>query len=232
MSSDALHPSADASSELKRRLTQLPSELPEFLTQKSKRKGSSSNALEDEDRESKLSKKRSKKPPALPLKVNPADFISSPSFRAGVNDWGSLGKIKNETPWNKYERMDVIKRGRKADAARSKDSQSSLLVVIHKLEPHHLNQSKVLLDSHDVNLVELLEIYRFEDLHYVVTEYTVVCLHQIIAIELTLQERHISTICGQVGYVNLRKLQGSHYVDFCRYEISIKAWPVAHSLGS
>ena len=48
------------------------------------------------------------------------------------------------------------------------------------------------------NLVEVMELYKFQGKTVLILEYVQVSLKQVIAIPLDLKEVHVSTICGQV----------------------------------
>jgi hypothetical protein len=77
--------------------------------------------------------------------------------------------------------------------------------------------SSNLLSYRHQNLIEVIELYKFQGQTFLISEYLQVSLKRIIAVPLDLEEVHVSTICSQVSLTcssfEIRK-------PTCRYSIA------------
>jgi hypothetical protein len=122
------------------------------------------------------------RPPRLPLSVNPP--TATPS---------KPPPIQHESPWNTYKSIRVVERGGMV-AVSCIRSDSAKMVTVKKLSCGLVNE---LVASRHENLLSVLELYKFERTLFVITDYTLISLKQVISLH-NLQEAHISSICNQV----------------------------------
>ncbi|KAH6704170.1 hypothetical protein BKA61DRAFT_581412 [Leptodontidium sp. MPI-SDFR-AT-0119] len=75
------------------------------------------------------------------------------------------------------------------------------MVVIKELVSHDFLELRKC--QHE-NLLAITEVYRFQGVFSIITDYTAATLKQIIAIPLPLEERHVSATCRQVHPSSLK----------------------------
>jgi hypothetical protein len=102
---------------------------------------------------------------------------------------------RKESPWNEYTILhDPIDRGGEVVAA-YKQTVPVQMVTIKKLASGFVKNE--LSSSYHKNLLAILELYQYDGIHYVITDYTIASLINIIAVPFPLQEHHISATCWQ-----------------------------------
>ena len=138
-------------------------------------------------------------PLRLPLVVKTAQSLS-PTIAETVKatdrpDSPSELSIHHQSPWDTYRLVREIGRGGKTKAAGTR--RIPIIMVTVKDVNLALPSSTVLGYRHQ-NLVEVIELYKFEEKTFLISEYAQVSLKRVIAIPLDLEEVHVSTICSQV----------------------------------
>jgi hypothetical protein len=129
---------------------------------------------------------KGKLPKLAPLRpVNPNPPSAAPS---------KPPPVIYESPWDRYNRLPLstLKRGSKIIVAYSRTDVVKM-VSINKL-PSDFKQPE--LNRHK-NLLAILEQYRYEGAHYIVTDYTAASLKSLINIPIPFDERHVSVTCRQ-----------------------------------
>lgn len=124
------------------------------------------------------------RPPRLPLRLNPPTATATPS---------KSPPIQHKSPWDTYKSIRVVDRGGLVTVSCMR-SDSARLATVKKL-PCGLVRELVV--SHHENLLSVLEVYKFETALFMITDYTLCSLQQIILLH-DLQEPRISSICYQV----------------------------------
>ena len=136
-------------------------------------------------------------PLSINLPINLPDTVSGKPFpkmsmKAQQNQ---PPPILIERPWNTYTSLHPLERGGRVIAACTRQVPIKM-VTVKKLSSENLKELGKC--QHD-NLLTIIELYRFEGIFFVITDYTVATLKQIIAIPLPLEELHISATCRQAS---------------------------------
>ena len=121
--------------------------------------------------------------PRLPLKANlPTSTPSKPP------------PTRNESPWNTYTHLGLLERGGEVITACTRVVPVKM-VAVKRLSSDF---SKELATCQHENLLSVLELYKHDGAFFVITDYTVATLKQIIgSSSRPLQELHVSAICQQ-----------------------------------
>lgn len=120
--------------------------------------------------------------PRLPLSVRPP--TTTPS-KPPPTQYDSL--------WDTYKPTQLVNRGGVVTSACTR-SDPDKLVTIKRLSSRFFKELAVC--QHE-NLLAVLELYKFDDELFVVTDYTTATLKQLISSQGELQEACVSSICRQ-----------------------------------
>ena len=145
----------------------------------------------------------------FPIKVNPPEvvsekFVSKTSIKTSLVD--QLPPVRVESPWNLYISLRQLERGGQVTVAYTRKTPVQMVVVKELLSDNFMELRKC---QHD-NLLTILEIYLFQGIYFVITDYTAVTLKQVIAIPLPLEELHVSATCRQVLPLSTKFRHFSH----------------------
>jgi hypothetical protein len=143
-------------------------------------------------------KERAEKPRRIPLPVNqPSAAPSRPPLAAAGKKGQSSEPFTplTEDPWSTYAPIRSLERGGEVTAAHTKGVPVEM-VVVKKLSSEFI---KELRKCEHLNLLSTIAVYQHGKEFFVVTDYTVVTLQQIIATRRPLQELHVSVTCRQAS---------------------------------
>ena len=144
------------------------------------------------------SKERAKKPPQIPLPVNqPSAAPSRPPLVTAGKKWPGTEPFTPlpEDPWSTYAPIRSLERGGEVTAAHTRGDPVEM-VVVKKLSSEFV---KELRKCKHQNLLTTIALYLHRKELFVVTDYTVVTLQQIIATQHPLQELQVSVTCCQAS---------------------------------
>lgn len=131
----------------------------------------------------------------LPLKINPPDAIPErppPIMSISITKEDLIPPVITESPWKKYKPLRPLERGGQVTAACTRIVPVKMVAVKQVSD-----DLRKLGNCQHENLLAVIEMYQCEGAFFVITDYTVATLKQIIAIRLPLEEIHISTTCRQ-----------------------------------
>ena len=126
-----------------------------------------------------------KVPPSLPLMANQPSAVAS-----------KLPPVRNESPWKMYKPLPLpsLDRGGKVIVAYGKNPPVKM-VSIRELSSGLRSPAP----SRHKNLLAVLEVFRHDGAHFIVTEYAAASLKSLITIPMPFEERHVSATCRQGG---------------------------------
>ena len=132
----------------------------------------------------------------LPFRVNQPDAIPArplPTTTIKTTPGTQAPTVRTESPWKTFTALRTLERGGEVTAACTQKAPVGM-VAVKKLSSISV---KELAKFQHENLLSIIELYRFGGEFFVITDYTVATLKQIIAIPLPLEELHISATCRQ-----------------------------------
>ena len=136
-------------------------------------------------------------PSRLPIKINPPNMISEklvPKSGIKTSQVDQLPPVRVESPWNPYISLRHLERGGQVTVAYSRKIPVHMVVIKELLSDNFMELRKC---QHE-NLLTTIEVYRFQGVFFVITDYTAATLKQVISIPLHLEELHVSATCRQV----------------------------------
>jgi hypothetical protein len=138
----------------------------------------------------------------LPIRVNPPDVVLEKSVletSIKTSEVDQLPPVRLESPWNLYIFLRHLERGGQVTVAYTRKVPVRVVVIKELLSDNFMELRKC---QHE-NLLAIMEVYRFQGVFFVITDYTAATLKQVIAIPLPLKELHVSATCRQVrlGYI-------------------------------
>ena len=148
----------------------------------------------------KLSLQRKDKPPSV-AKAEVQNTVQVPRlpFKANLptSTPSKPPPTRNESPWNTYTHLGLLERGGEVTTACTRVVPVKM-VAVKRLSSDF---AKELATCQHENLLSVLELYKHDGTFFVITDYTVATLKQIIgSSSRPLQELHISAICQQGRY--------------------------------
>ncbi|CZT53524.1 uncharacterized protein RSE6_15145 [Rhynchosporium secalis] len=140
---------------------------------------------------------RTQLPFRLPIRINPPDVdLDQPVLKTNIktSEVVQLPAVRVESPWNSYISLRHLERGGQVTVAYTRHVPVRMVTIKEILSDSFMELRKC---QHE-NLLAIVEVYRFQGVFFVITDYTVITLKQIIAIPLPLEESHVSATCRQV----------------------------------
>ncbi|CZS99517.1 uncharacterized protein RAG0_07883 [Rhynchosporium agropyri] len=131
----------------------------------------------------------------LPIKINPPDVISDqlvPKTNIKTSEVAQLLAVRVESPWDSYISLRQLERGGQVTVAYTRHVPVRLVAVKELLSDSFVELRKC---QHE-NLLAIMEVYRFQGVFFVITDYTATTLKQVIAIPLPLEELHGVVLTG------------------------------------
>lgn len=102
-----------------------------------------------------------------------------------------------KSPWSAYIPLRNLERRGKVTVAYTKKIPVRVVVVKKLVSNSFMELRKC---QHE-NLLTIAEVYQFQSVLFVITDYTAATLKQVIAIPLPIQELHVSATCRQVRLI-------------------------------
>lgn len=136
-------------------------------------------------------------PHRLPIRINPPDVVlERPVLEASIktSQADPLPPVRVESPWKSYISLRHLERGGQVTVAYTRKIPVHMVVIKELFSDNFIELRK---RQHE-NLLAITEVYRFQGIFFVITEYTAATLKQVIAIPLPLEEQHVSATCRQV----------------------------------
>ncbi|KAH9205162.1 hypothetical protein DL95DRAFT_417642 [Leptodontidium sp. 2 PMI_412] len=133
----------------------------------------------------------------LPIRANPPDMVLEkpvPKTNIEISEVDQLPPVRVESPWNFYISLRHLERGGQVTVAYTRKVPVRVVVIKELVSHDFLELRKC---QHE-NLLAIMEVYRFQGVFFIITDYTAATLKQIIAIPLPLEERHVSATCRLV----------------------------------
>ncbi|CZT07004.1 uncharacterized protein RAG0_12589 [Rhynchosporium agropyri] len=161
----------------------------------------------------------------LPIKINPPDVISDqlvPKTNIKTSEVAQLLAVRVESPWDSYISLRQLERGGQVTVAYTRHVPVRLVAVKELLSDSFVELRKC---QHE-NLLAIMEVYRFQGVFFVITDYTATTLKQVIAIPLPLEELHVCVVRDDSIHTSLIAGALAHF-DECKTEES----SAARSLG-
>jgi hypothetical protein len=138
--------------------------------------------------------------PAKPSKDPPSGSYNRPaSTEPDVQRFQLPLTVKDESPWTTYVRDYQVKLGGPISVAERK-GPSLRLVVVKQLSTANIDgKLSILRLILGGSFIRCIEIFRFEDVLHIVSEYIIMSLLQIVAAPRYPRESHMAAIIGQVN---------------------------------
>jgi len=136
-------------------------------------------------------------PSRLPLMANPSDVVSEASVsktRIKSSLENQFPPVQVESPWELYKSLRHLERGGQVTVAHTRNIPVHMVIIKELVSDSFIELRKC---QHE-NLLSIIEIYRFQNVFFVITDYTAATLKQVIAIPLPIEELHVSATCRQV----------------------------------
>lgn len=114
--------------------------------------------------------------------------------------------VKDESPWTTYVRDYQVELGGLVSVAERKAPGFGLVIVKRLSTANTDGKISMLRLISRSSFIHCIEIFRFEDVLYVVSEYMTMSLLQIVAAPQYPRESHVAAIIGQV-YLTYRRTQ-------------------------
>ncbi|KAG4410875.1 hypothetical protein IFR04_015987 [Cadophora malorum] len=133
----------------------------------------------------------------LPIRINPPDVAlqnPAPKTIIKTSEVVQLPPVQVESPWKTYISLRHLERGGQVTVAYTRKVPVRVVVIKELQSDSFMEMRKC---QHE-NLLAIVEVYRFQGVFFVITDYTAATLKQVIAIPLPLEELHVSATCRQV----------------------------------
>ena len=133
----------------------------------------------------------------LPIRINPPDVAlqnPAPKTIIKTSEVVQLPPVQVESPWKTYISLRHLERGGQVTVAYTQKVPVRVVVIKELQSDSFMEMRKC---QHE-NLLAILEVYRFQGVFFVITDYTAATLKHVIAIPLPLEELHVSATCRQV----------------------------------
>jgi hypothetical protein len=138
--------------------------------------------------------------PAKPSKDPPSGSHDGPaSTEPDVQRFQLPLTVKDESPWTTYVRDYQVELGGPVSVAERKGPGLGLVVVKQLSTANADGKLSMLRLISDGSFIRCIEIFRFEDVLHVVSEYMTMSLLQIVAAPRYPRESHVAAIIGQVN---------------------------------
>lgn len=99
------------------------------------------------------------------------------------------------------------------------------MVAIKKLSSHHFKEFR---SCQHENLLAIIETYQFKGQFFVITDYTATTLRHIIAVDLPLQELHVSATCRQGSSLTPSSIHHSNIIQVFEGIQYLSRFGIAH----
>ena len=125
------------------------------------------------------------------------------------------GKIKHESPWKTYDAGYDLKLESFVKVAVRKAPQHGKVAIRKFADRDATRELDMLRRVRHERFVQVLEIFEFETVYYVVFEHVLVTLREVVGSAAFPTERQLAAILGQVGSKGEPVMQA--YTDECRF---------------